>query len=82
MKPKDELSRSMKKLTRAIRQAASEAGDGSTINVATRRNIVVEGNVGGSGGTHVASNAQRVRIRQNGEESTEIVSNDGTVGNA
>lgn len=63
------ISRSIR---RAVDQSAGpgDAGEGTrrTVNVSDPSNVVIAANVGEGGATHGVSTAQRVRIRQDGQE--------------
>jgi hypothetical protein len=52
-------------------QAAIGKAEGGTVNVTGRTNVARSVNVGGKGSQRSVSSKQRVRIRQNGEESYE-----------
>jgi hypothetical protein len=65
-----------RKLTDTIRQAVGDAVDASgggqhRVNVAKQRNIVVARNAGGHGNLQATSTRQRLRVRQDGEETLE-----------
>jgi len=74
-----DLKRGFDQLKRGIKRAVEEARAGSGgasgsahhVNVAGRANVVVAKNVGREGSSHAASSTQRVRIRQNGDETYE-----------
>ena len=74
-----ELKRGFDQLKRGIKRAVEEAQAGSgggsrrahNVNVAGRANVAVAKNVGREGSSHGASATQRVRIRQNGDETYE-----------
>lgn len=59
-------------IERAAEQAPEETEGGTgSVNVAGRVNKAVVANVGRPGSTQAVSSRQKVRIRQNGEESYE-----------
>jgi Na+-transporting NADH:ubiquinone oxidoreductase subunit NqrF len=65
-----------RKLTDTITQTVVDAIDASDggrnrANVAKQRNVVVSRNVGGQGNVRATSTRQRVRVRQNDEETLE-----------
>lgn len=65
-----DLKQAVKRRVREAQARVAEAGDGH-VNVAHRANIVVSENVGRSDAVQGTSARQRVRIRQDGQESYE-----------
>ncbi len=62
-------------MRRAVQGATRRIKDGAppeeTINVSDPTNIVVSGTIGEGGAVHGTSTRQRVRVRQNGDETYE-----------
>ena len=82
MTAEDEGGGSVHHLKRVIKGTASKSGGRAqalegkvrhNVNLAARANVVTAKNVGRDGASHGASAKQRVRIKQNGDETYEEV---------
>lgn len=71
MNPFDAARANVNRIARVLREAADAETTTVKANIAGRRNIVISGAIGDDGGVHQASTRQRVRIRQDGNESVE-----------
>jgi hypothetical protein len=71
----DDLRRGLKRAAEAARAGAERTGRGrvGNVNAAGRANVVVSGNAGEAGSSREATSTQRVRIRQDGDETYEEV---------
>jgi len=68
----DDLKRGIKQVVEEARAQAEETDEGAqNINVVARVNKAIATNVGEPGSVHSVSSKQRVRIRQDGQETYE-----------
>ena len=63
------ITRTAKRLTRSAAASDGASEHSGHVNVADPSNVVISTNVGESAGVRTTSTSQRVRVRQDGEES-------------